>query len=295
MGYIVLGIVIINTILSIAFAIAMFSKGQKAGISIFFFVFPIMGFLIYGIPLWILKKRGVGGYDRESLVKRLDVGREAVMPVVEKELNVIPIEDAMAVSSNTEKRTLLLQQLKKDISVNYKAVLPAGNDSDSESAHYVAAAKMEVYRRKQAEVLLYKKEWEQDFDNYEKLMNYLTILSEYVDSDLLAEKESEIYKEEYCNKIEEVMIKKIELLTAEEYSCCLEYLVDLNQNDRAEFLWDSVPGEGKNEKSYITMLRMYYDLKNKEMFYKNLDELSASSIKLSSDGLKMLRRWTERR
>ena len=295
MGYIVLGIVIINTIISIVFAITMHNKGQKAGLALFFFVFPVMGFLVYLIPLLILRLRGVGSYDRESLVKRMEVKQESVMPIVEKELNVIPIEDAMAISSNVEKRTLLLEQLKKDISVNYKTVLVAGNDSDSESAHYVAAAKMEVDRRKQSQVSGYKKEWEADKGNYEKLILYLEALSEYISSELLAEKEADIYKIDYCQKVNELLQKKKDMLKSKEYGCCLEYLIELGQDDMAESLWEHIPEECKSERNYLAMLKKYYTDVNKEMFYKYLDELSSSKIELSSEGLRMLRYWRERR
>ena len=189
---IVLGIILINTIISVSFAVRMISKGQKAWLALFFMVFPVMGIVIYLIPLLIFRIRGKSSYDRETLIKRLEVKKENVMPVVEKELNVIPVEDAMAVSSNVEKRALLLGQLKKDISRNYKTILVAGNDSDSESAHYVAAAKMEVYRRKQIQLATYKKEWENNTDSDEKAKCYLKELAEYIESDLLAEKEAKV-------------------------------------------------------------------------------------------------------
>lgn len=295
MGHIVLGIVIINTIASIIFAVKMSSKGQKVWLALFFVMFPVMGFLIYLIPLWILRIRGIGSYDRETLVKRLEVKQEDVMPVVQKELNVIPVEDAMSVSSNAEKRTLLLEQLKKDISGNYKTVLAAGSDSDSESAHYVAAAKMEVYRRKQAQLSACKKEWENDLESNEKLLCYLKELAEYIDSELLAEKEAGIYKKEYSRIVDTLLKEDKNILTAQECSCCLVYLTDLKQYEKAEQLWEEIPDACKNERSYITMMKMYYGNGNKDMFYKYLDELSMSNIKLSSDGLKMLRYWKERR
>ena len=138
----------------------------------------------------------MGYYDRENLVKRLEIEQERVMPAVEKELNVIPIEDAMVISSNVEKRALLLEQLKKDINANYKVILPAGSDSDSESAHYVAAARMEVYRRKQVILAAKKKEWEKERDNPDKLKAYLNEIEDALDSNRLADKEEDIYRTE---------------------------------------------------------------------------------------------------
>lgn len=295
MGNLVFIIIIINTILSVLFAIKMMPEGQKAWLALFFFVFPVLGALIYLIPLFLFKIHGRSGYDRETLIKRLEVKQENVMPVVERELNVIPIEDAMAVSSNFEKRALLLEQLKKDISGNYKSVLAAGGDSDSESAHYVAAARMEVYRRKQSQLSASKKEWEKDTTNHEKLINYFKVLEEYIESELLAEKEVEIYKKEYCNLVDRCLSMDGCIITDQQYSRCLSYFVDQKQYGKAEQLWRKIPDTCKNESTYFTMLKMYYDQGNKESFYDYLDELSSSKITLSSDGLKMLRYWKERR
>lgn len=295
MGYIVLGIGIINTIFSIMYAVKMLSKGQQAGIALFFFFCPVAGFLLYEIPLWLLRIQGITSYDREGLVKRLEISQEAVMPVVKKELDVIPVADAMEVGSNTEKRTLLLEQLKKDISSNYKTVLPAGKDRDSESTHYVAAARMEVYRRKQFRLLKAEKEWEEEPENDGKLLCYMQILEEYIDSALLAEKEAKLYKSEYVEKTEKMLQSRSVLLTAEEYGCCLRYLAELGKIDKAEAFWKRIPEEYKKEASYMTMLELYYTAEKKERFYRILDELTASEIRLSAEGLKLLRYWKERR
>lgn len=294
MERIVLIILLINTIVSILFAVKMKSEGQKAWIACFFLVFPVMGFLVYLIPLLIFRIWGIGSYDRETLVKRLDVKQESIMPAVEKELNIIPVEDAMAVSSNSEKRNLLLEQLKKDISENYKTVLVAGSDSDSESAHYVAAARMEVYRRKQSQLSVIRKEWENDKDNHEKLLCYLKELADYIESELLADKEADIYKSEYCRIVEDCQGKE-GLLSEREYSHYLSYLIGLKQHGKAEQFWEQIPEASKNESAYVAMMKMYHGNGDKDMFYKCLDELSKSEIKLSSDGLKMLRYWQERR
>ena len=155
------------------------------------------------------------------------------MPELKKELNVIPISDAMAVSSNVEKRTLLLDQLKKNIFTNYKTILIAGTDSDSESVHYVAAAKMEVYRRRQNLVSVAKRAWEMNVDDPEKRKDYLQQMDAHIASGLLAEKEAAIYKKEYCEQIFEIQRQGKMTLSNEAYSSCLGYLVDLGQYEKA--------------------------------------------------------------
>ena len=174
-------------------------------------------------------------------------------------------------------------------------MLPAGGDSDSESAHYVAAAKMEVYRKKYVELSKVQKELEKEPENMEILRKYLKQLASYIDSELLAEKEAEVYKAEYCEKMEQAAKVKDNGMTAEEYSCYIIYLIELKKYKEAEKFWKKCEESKKNEAAYWKVLEMYYNMGEKQKFYKSLDCLEVSQIKLSSEGLKMLRYWTERR
>lgn len=293
MEKILIGLAMMNLVASVIFFLSAVSEKQKIGLTIYFIVFPVMGFVIYYLPQWILNIRKQFSYDRESLVKRFDIERAQSMPVVEKELNIVPIADAMAVSSNAEKRLLLLEQLKKDIYTNYRVVLPAGKDSDSESAHYVAAAKMEVYRGKQEKIGKMRKQLEKEPENTEYLREYLKELTSYIESDLLTEREAELYKADYCKRLE--LAKKKNGITGEEYNCYVMYLVDLKRYKEAEAFWKKFSQCERNEMAYRKMLQMYYDVGDKQKFYQCLDSLRESAIRLTPEGLKILRYWTERR
>lgn len=288
-------VVIGNAVISLIYAVVMLAKRKNPVLSLFFLSLPVLGMGIYAIPLCVLKIRGRGIYDRETLVKRLDIEKERRSPEVEKELDVIPVEDAMEVSSNTEKRALLLNQLKKDMNIGYRSILPAGKDHDSESAHYVASARMEVYRRKQAVLAECKAIWEQDLYNFQNMQNYLTELAAYIGSELLSEKEANVYKTEYCGIMEFVCKEEKDVFSQEEYSCYLRYLVELGESEKAEQCWKKMSSEKKNEKAYQAMLQLYYERKDEKTFYQCLEELKQSNINLSAELLKFVRYWAKRR
>ena len=288
-------VVIGNAVISLIYAVVMLAKRKNPVLSLFFLSLPVLGMGIYAIPLCVLKIRGRGIYDRETLVKRLDIEKERRSPEVEKELDVIPVEDAMEVSSNTEKRALLLNQLKKDMNTGYRSILPAGKDHDSESAHYVAAARMEVYRRKQEALAVRKKKWGRDLYNLKELRNYLMELEDYIGSDLLSEKEENGYKSEYCEIVEFVLRSHRENISPKEYSCYLRYLVELGESEKAEQCWENMRNEDKNENAYREMLKLYYERKDEKTFYQCVEELKKSEIELSAELLKTIRYWSKRR
>ena len=57
----------------------------------------------------------------------------------EKEKNMVPLEEAMAVAEKSESRVLVLDIVRRDISRSLSTILLALNSSDSEVAHYAAS------------------------------------------------------------------------------------------------------------------------------------------------------------
>ena len=106
---------LVNLVFSVIYALTVLRRDGRLCYLIMFLAIPVLGFLIYLIPTLMTRKREAYTYDKESLVKRYQVEKQGSHLNVKKEMNVVPIKDAMAISSDGEKRTLLLEQLKKDV------------------------------------------------------------------------------------------------------------------------------------------------------------------------------------
>ena len=162
-------LLVFNLIGAIVFFVFQAKKGQQAFFAFFFIMLPILGFIIYGVILILDKNHLKNRYDRQSLVKRFAIEKNLKKPEVETELNIIPVGDVMAVGKNQEKRKLFLDELKKNVYGNYRELLVAGKDSDSETVHYVASARMEVYRRLYEQVRQASDEYTNERASTEKL------------------------------------------------------------------------------------------------------------------------------
>ncbi len=292
MDKLILILLIINIIISLIWFILKLEKKQVAWMALFFICLPGLGYLIYYVPRILEKIIYENKYDRESLVKRFDIEKSQERPYLEEELNVVPIEDAMVISNNTEKRTLLLNQLKKDMLNSYRSLLVAENDEDSESAHYVAAAKMEVYRMHQQrwnEVLI---RYESDYKSVEVFHEIMEILEDLIESEVLSLKEKKLYKKKYCEILEDQMENCEEIIKAKEYKAYLTYLIEGESYEKAEKFWSDNHESSKCEEGYMMMLRMYFECNDKEKFYRCIHELEENqAVRLSADGLEKLRYW----
>lgn len=278
----------INSLLTLGFIAKKRKSGSLKWVGVAFLFAPYLGFGIYYWGKLVLRVSKTDTYDAEFFTKRILFESPQKMPDVEKELNIIPMNDAILVGSNQEKRTLILEQLKKGIGQNYRSVLLAGADSDSESAHYVATARMEVYKDLKEEV-------NQAIHTYgispEESTAQIAIqaLGEFVDSDLLTWSEKKNNMEEYLLLWE----KWHQSLENEEKEVerRLRYLSELEKYEEMEVVWNSMKPERKTEKTFLLMLEMFYNKKEKQSFFAILQELKQSELVLTAEGLNIIRYW----
>lgn len=285
-----------NFALAVLYAVKKGINREGIGIAFFFIFLPGLGFLIYflpGILRAFLEKVGV---DREAvLTHAFEIERQPEHPDVREALNVVPVEDAMAVSGNTEKRALLLKQLKKDLKENYRILLAAEQDEDSESAHYVAAAKMEIYRMEQARWLECRRDYEQDPGAPEKYHAACAVLTEMLSGGVLSAREQDACRKRLCDLVQGQIDAEESEVTLKEYEEYLSSLVELGRNGDAERLWQRYAGRMRSETAYQNMLKMFYRAGERQKFEALLDDLRKNTqIRLSPGGLEQLRYWTER-
>lgn len=292
----ILIILALNLTLTLVYVVQKFMKKEPIGIALFFLFLPIFGFLIYYLPYLIQKICGNTEYDRDSLVQRINFEKSQEPPSIETELNVVPIGDAMVASSNAAKRALLLEELKKDIHNNYRVLLAAGEDSDSESVHYVAAAKMEVHRLLQERWMRALDAYEDYPDDAELFYNVTDSIKGLIDSSLLSEKEQRIFRKKYCTFLQKAMREHRELPRIQDYSYYLVCLTKLGKKQDAIEFWNQEQYPCKDEASFFSMMELYYDEKNQNEFYNTLEELSKEDgIRLSPEGLSKMRYWISRK
>ncbi len=286
----------VNFTLAVLYAVIKRVRRETAGMAVYFVFLPGLGFLIYFLPRLLqafLEKMGV---DQEAiLIRAFEVELQPEHPDVREALNVVPVEDAMAVGANTEKRALLLKQLKKDLKENYKILLAAEQDEDSESAHYAAVAKKEIYRLHQTRWMECRRDYAEDPDNPEKYHAACATLTEMLKSGILSSREQSAYRKRLCDLVQGQIDVGENEVSSEEYEEYLESLVELGRNKDAELLWQKYADQMRSEAAYQDMLKMFYQAGERRKFEDFLDDLRKNKqIRLSPKGLEQLRYWTGR-
>lgn len=285
-----------NFALAVVYAVIKGIHREGARMAVYFIFLPGLGFLIFFLPGLLqafLKRMGV---DREAiLIHAFDVDLQPEHPDVREALNIAPVEDAIAISGNTEKRSLLLKQLKKDLKENYRILLAAEQDEDSESAHYAAVAKMETYRLHQTRWLECRRDYAEEPDDPEKYHTACATLTDMLASGVLSSREQSAYQKRLCSLVQRQIDTGENEVSPKEYEEYLGSLVELGRYADAELIWQKYANRMRSEASYQNMMKMFYQKGERQKFEDILDDLRKNKqIRLSPKGLEQLRYWTKR-
>lgn len=285
-----------NAALTVLYIVIKRSRREGAGMAVYFLFLPGFGFFIYFLPGLLQAFLERMGVDREAiLIHAFEVDLQPEHPDVREALNVVPVEDAMAISGNEEKRALLLKQLKKDLKENYRILLAAERDEDSESAHYAAVAKTEIYRLHQTRWLECRRDYAQYPDDPEKYHTACAVLSEMLASGILSPREQSAYQKRLCDLVQKQIGAGEDEVSPKEYEEYLGALVELGRSEDAERLWQKYADRMRSEAAYQNMLKMFYQTGDRQKFEDTLDDLCRNKqIRLSPKGLEQLRYWRDR-
>ena len=298
-----IGLLAANAALTVLYAAVRRLRREECGVVFFFLFLPGLGFVLYYLPGLLRVFFEKVGIDREAvLIRAFEVELQPDHPDVREALNLAPVEDAMAVSGNMEKRALLLRQLKKDLRENYRVLLAAEQDEDPESAHYAVVAKREIYRIQQTRWLECRRDLEQDPNDPERYHTACTVLGEMLESGILSGREQNAYYKRLCDLVQrqlkagESTEASEDVVSPKEYEAYLNALVELGRYAQAESLWQKYKNRMQNsETAWQTMMKMFYRTGERQKFEALLDELRQNrQLRLSPKGLEQLRYWTNR-
>lgn len=289
---------IANFIASIIYLI----KNRKEGVAailIFlqFLVIPVLGILMYYMPILvfrILHKKNV--YDIGDLIFAQDDEVYEERPNIEQEMNVIPVKEVLAINDATEKRQFILSIIKEDMGANYKMILPALQDSDSETSHYAAAMAMEIQSKGRKKILQLERqlqsEWKDEKQTIQEIKlvkELLDALEDYLNSGVLTEKDEILSKQKYISIMNN--IEKSELFDQSYYLNVIEYMIEMGKYSEAIMIIEKQMKQEVTQNLYEKLLKIYYLTGNEEKLIQTITEIRNSSITLSAEGLQQLRFW----
>lgn len=221
------------------------------------------------------------------------------------ESNLVPLEEAMAVTDRTNTRILMMDVIRRDISDTLKTISLSLESDDSEVSHYGASilqsalgdfrkqvGKLDEHIRNQEED--WKKSQDKDTEqnlikNERELIRDLNlVLRQHV----LAGHEQAQYVQMMDGTAE--MLKEHTSPSAEELEWLCSRELELSSTERCRYwaelsekLWPDYLS------SYTNDLKLYYQMGDRVAFFKRLDELKATDIVIDHQTLEVIRLFQE--
>lgn len=210
----------------------------------------------------------------------------------EKELNVLPVEEALLVSEHSTRRKVMIDVLKQD-AINYLDILQtAVSNEDTETSHYAVSAIMEVKRKLTLSLQELSVQYEQNKDDEHLLGAYADVLSGYLRSGFLDERTLRKYKFIYVD----VLGRYAEISDHAEQAFTDKIDTELELGSYADaeqtcrLFEERYP---QSENVYLCYFKIYYTIRSSEKLRSNLAALKRSPIKLSNQALTLVRFWSE--
>ncbi|MBB6634692.1 hypothetical protein [Cohnella thailandensis] len=260
----------------------------------------VVGLPFVGLPLAVLRAiasrmKPVGTPDMAAEGEQEEYEQPLYDRInVNKEKNRVPLEEALRINDMQTRRRLMLDVLKEELNEEVIPLLElAASNEDTETSHYAVTAAMELKRKRMLDIQKHSVEFERDRSNLDAAEAYAESIRQYLASGFMDNRTQTAYRLTYAQLLgllvdseacsEEWLEKKIlcemELGNYEEaLRCCRLYL-------------EKYPD---SEQAYIASLHLYYRLKQGDKFEETLHRLKSSRIRVSNEGLTIIRYWSNK-
>lgn len=220
--------------------------------------------------------------DRVKVHKRADAEREG---------NLAPIEEALAVSDKDSLRTLVLNVVRGDVKNSLASLALALNSEDTETSHYAASVlrdELNDFRQESQQLYNAIKE------DGEHSVEYACILVEYMNGVLSQDVFHDMEQETFVKMMEEaagyIYIKDKERLTSEYIEwVCLRLLGTGSYDDMEMWCKRSIELYPDELSTYTCQLKLYFTTENKEKFFAVLKKLRQSDVVIDKETLELIR------
>lgn len=263
----------------------------KAGIML---LCPVAGILFFAASQIFYKLLFSQTVDLEDVIFSKERVKVFMHADEERERNMVPLEEAIAISDKESLRGLMLNVIRGDIHKSLAAISLALNSEDSETSHYAASVL-------QDELNGFREKVQRAYKEIQKDGRYQAEYAAMLISDMNQVLEQQVFSGVEQKSMVEIMEKICEILyrknqnkmgNATYEAICLR-LLEVGMFDVCE-KWCSRQREQYPEDlgSYTCQLKLYYTSGQRESFFQVLQELKESECIIDNDTLELIRTFS---
>lgn len=255
---------------------------------------PVVGILFFGVGhlmyLFVFRK----DVNLEDVVFSKERVKTNERADEERERNMAPLEEAIAVSDKESLRNLMLNVIRGDIQNSLAAISLALNSPDSETSHYAASVLQDELNNFRVNVQKLSREIEKEEDDEtdcEKTL--IPYMNNVLEQRVFTEMEQKNMVEQFVETGEALYHKNRYQLTSQYYEWICLRLLDIRDFSRMEQWCIRAAEQYPDElSSYTCKLKLYFTAQQREKFFETLDDLKQSSIVIDRETLELIRTFS---
>jgi len=272
-------------------------KGDKKKalmLSVFIFLVPIVGavFLLVAEFLYFILFKG---RDRALSADELSFSQERTRMIIgndiEKEADVVPIEEALRVSDTMAKRQMFLEVLKRPDVEDYMAgIQDAVSHEDTEVVHYAASYITDTIAKYKDNERKLRGFCDKD-ESVDVLLTYLHFSTDMLEKRIFSKPEQSLYANFFENYLEKLFRLYPMNVDGHFISKAISFQKEASGKEHVIAKWIN-RAETIMEQDITAakeVLKYYYEKKDKKHFKDGIDRIKQSSLLLDSELLEWIR------
>ena len=229
--------------------------------------------------------------DLEDVIFSKERVRTHVRADEESERNMVPLEEAIAVTDTDGLRALMMNIVRGDTKKTLSAISLALNSEDTETAHYAASVLQDALNEFRITV---QRQYQHIMEEEDNRSIYASQLVDYMNQILEQKVLTDIEQKSYVKLMNELcdMIYNDEnvSLSSSQYEAISLRLLEIEDYSTCEKWCKRAQYEYPNTLStYTCQLKLFFNSGQKERFFAVIEELKQSAIVIDSETLELMR------
>ncbi len=255
--------------------------------------FPIAGLIL---PFLFLFKNKIKRVQNAELLGNNYLHVADALPDeidIEKESDIIALEDSLYMSSILDRRRTMINVLKDESDGYYKFINRALTNNDPETVHYAATSVLDKKMKLEAEFKEVFKNFAGNPMNIDYAVEYVDQLKKRLTLPFLAQ----AIRSQHTTEI----VRTLRLITDNRLSSDEKYIADLikylivscSDKELEQYMNTYDRDYPDTEEKFMTLIKGYYVLNNDTEFKKILYRAQGSDIILSKEAVETVKFWIE--
>ncbi len=288
-------VLILNLLISLILLIVMFHRDRKKAVICLAInlMLPLIG-LLFSLMMLIRFKESRYEMAAGEIIRKYKL-KEMEYVDNERLQNTVPVNDALALSSEKERRTFLLGLLrKKELSSLRDSLKKALTNADTEASHYAASALMELQRESYTMMMEKEKAYRTVPLTYEDAISYGAAIINYLENSEVGQLESYTFRTRYEEVMKVVLTKFRKECQGRDYENYIDMLQKQGRLEEARvYAGQYLEHFPQAENSYLYGMKICYLQNDRAGFDEMLTKIGKSKCMLSPESLSRIRFWQQ--